>query len=63
MFIQNMYQKWLILASFWKHEGLGQIVLPDRSILIRQELVENHFGYFQTDDFSNFLIFDYGIFH
>ena len=30
-----------ILASFWKPEGYGQIVLPDRSILIEQKLVEN----------------------
>ena len=51
------------LASFWNPLAWGQTVLPDRSILIRQKLVENYFGYFQTDDFSNFLIFDYGIFH
>ena len=26
---------------FWKTEACGQIVLPDRSILIRQKLGEN----------------------
>ena len=29
------------LASFWKTEACGQTVLPDRSVLIRQKLVEN----------------------
>ena len=33
--------KWSILASFWKPEGCGQTVLPDRSVLIGQKLVEN----------------------
>ena len=33
--------KWSILASFWKPEACGQTVLPDRSILIGQKLVEN----------------------
>ena len=28
------------LASFWKTVACGQTVLPDRSILIRQKLVE-----------------------
>ena len=32
---------WSILASFWKTEACGQTVLPDRSILIGQTLVEN----------------------
>ena len=30
-----------ILASFWKPEACGQTVLPDRSDLIGQKLVEN----------------------
>ena len=34
-------QKWSILASFWKPEACGQTVLPDRSVLIGQKLVEN----------------------
>ena len=34
-------KKCLILASFWKPEACGQTVLPDRSILIGQKLVEN----------------------
>ena len=29
------------LASFWNPEACGQTVLPDRSILIGQKLVEN----------------------
>ena len=29
------------LASFWKIEAYGQTVLPDRSVLIKQKLVEN----------------------
>ena len=29
------------MASFWKPEACGQTVLPDRSILIGQKLVEN----------------------
>ena len=29
------------LASFWKTVACGQIVLPDRSILMEQQLVEN----------------------
>ena len=31
----------LNLASFWKGEACGQTVLPDRSILVGQKLVEN----------------------
>ena len=38
--IQNC-QKWSILASFCKPEACGQTVLPDRSVLIGQTLVEN----------------------
>ncbi len=34
-------QKWPNLASFWKLEACGQTVLPDRSVLIGQKLVEN----------------------
>ena len=34
-------KKWSILASFWKPEACGQTVLPDRSVLLRQKLVEN----------------------
>ena len=51
------WTKWSILASFWKPEACSQIVLPDRSILKRQKLVENakikkrHFGHFGL--FSN----------
>ena len=33
--------KWSILASFWKPETCGQTVLPDRSVIIGQKLVEN----------------------
>ena len=29
------------MASFWKPEACGQTVLPDRSVLIGQSLVEN----------------------
>ena len=29
------------MASFWTPEGRGQTVLPDRLILIRENLVEN----------------------
>ena len=29
------------MASFWKPEACGQTVLPDRSVLIGQKLVEN----------------------
>ena len=34
-------QKWSILVNFWKSESFGQTVLPDRSILIGQKMVEN----------------------
>ena len=33
--------KMVNLASFWKTEAFGQTVLPDRSVLIGQKLVEN----------------------
>ena len=35
-----VYKQWSILASFWKPEACGQTVLPDRSILIDQKLLE-----------------------
>ena len=38
--IKNV-KKWSILASFWKPEACGQTVLPDRSVLMGQKLVEN----------------------
>ena len=53
-FIQKC-QKYSILASFWKPEACGQTVLPDRSVLIGQKLVQNakiqmrHFGQFSND--------------
>ena len=48
-------QKWSILASLWKHEGCGQTVLPDRSVLIGQTLVENaKIQKFKCDILSNF---------
>ena len=31
----------LILASFWQPENCGQTVLPDRSLLKGQNLIEN----------------------
>ena len=39
-FIENA-KKPSILASFWKPEFCGQTVLPDRSLLKGQKLVEN----------------------
>ena len=39
-FIKNA-KIYSILASFWKPEACGQTVLPDRSLLIGQKLVEN----------------------
>ena len=44
------------MASFWKPEASGQTVLPDRSVLIGQKLVENvkiqmgHFEWFSNND-------------
>ena len=43
-------QKWSILASFWKPKACGQTVLPDRSVLIGQKLMENA----KCDILSNF---------
>ena len=34
-------QKWSILTKFWKPDACGQTVLPDRSLLIGQKLLEN----------------------
>ena len=39
--VHKKCQKCSILTSFWKHEACGQIVLPDRLLLIGQKLVEN----------------------
>ena len=33
--------KWSVLASFWKSVACGQTVLPDRSIVKGQKLMEN----------------------
>ena len=42
-------------ASFWKPEACGQTVLPDRSVLIGQNLVENaNIQKFKCDILSNF---------
>ena len=49
--MQNM----LNLASFWKPEACGQTVLPDRSVLIGQKLMENaKIKKFQCEILSNF---------
>ena len=48
------------LASFWKTEACGQTVLPDKSVLIGQKLVENaknQMQYFQTMFFGSILFF------
>ena len=43
------------LASFGKPEACGQTVLPDRSVLIGQKLVENaKIQKFKCDILSNF---------
>ena len=43
------------LVSLWKPEVCGQTVLPDRSILIEQKLVENvKIKRFKWDIFGNF---------
>ena len=47
--------KMLNLASFWKPEACCQTVLPDRSVLIGQTLVENaKIQKFKCDNLSNF---------
>ena len=44
-----------ILATFWKPQACGQTVLPDRSILIRQKLMENDkIEKFKWDILGNF---------
>ena len=35
------FQNWSILASFWQPTACDQTVLPDKSVLIGQKLVEN----------------------
>ena len=53
--VNQKCQKWSILASFWKPEACGQIVLPDRSVFIEQKLVENaKIKIFKCDILSNF---------
>ena len=48
-------KKWSNLASLWKPEACGQAVLPDRSVLIGQKLVENDkIQKFKCDILSNF---------
>ena len=39
--VNQKWQKLSILASFWKPEACSQTVLPDRSLMIGQKLVEN----------------------
>ena len=47
--------KMVNLASFWKTEACGQTVLPDRSVLTGQKLVENaKIQKFKCDILSNF---------
>ena len=47
--------KMVKLTSFWKPEACGQTVLPDRSILIGQKLVENaRIEKFKCDILGNF---------
>ena len=47
--------KMVNLASFWKPEACGQIVLPDRSLLIGQKLVGNaKIENFKCDIFGDF---------
>ena len=53
--VHEKCQKWSILWSFWKPEACGQTVLPDRSVLIGQKLVENaKIQNFKCDILSNF---------
>ena len=43
------------MASFWKPEACGQTVLPDRSVLIGQKMVENaKIQKFKCDILTNF---------
>ena len=42
-------------GEFWKRKACGQTVLPDRSVLIGQKLVENaKIKKFKCDILSNF---------
>ena len=53
--VNKQCQKWSILVSFWKSEACGQTVLPDRSILLGQKLLENdRWKKFNCDTLSNF---------
>ena len=48
-------KNWSILASFWKPKACGQTVLPDKSVLIGQELVKKvKIQKFKCDILSNF---------
>ena len=48
--------KMVYLVSFWKPEGCGQTVLPDRSLLIGQKIVKNaKTEKFKYDILRNFL--------
>ena len=42
------------MAIFWKTEACGQTLLPDRSFLIGQKLVENKIQKLKCDILSNF---------
>ena len=47
--------KMVNLASFWKTEAYGQTVLPEKSVLVGQKLVENaKIQKFKCDILSNF---------
>ena len=49
------WKKWSILASFWKPKACGQTVLPDKSVLTGQKLVENaKIQIYKCDILSNF---------
>ena len=53
--VHQKCQKWSILTSFFKPEVCGQIVLPDRSPLKGQKLVENvKIEKFKCDILSDF---------
>ena len=52
--VNSKCQKWSILANFWKPEACGQTVLPDRSVLIGQKLVENTKIQMRLNMFSRF---------
>ena len=53
--VNQKYQKWSILSSFWKPEAYGQIVLPDRSLLKGRKSVEKaKIEKFKCDIFGDF---------